>query len=100
MASPVDLLLTNTNYFSWKSHMEDVLRSKGLYWITLGKEQEPIDDEKKVKWANKNDESCGLIEICISLDLTFHLQGIDGPDESWKILKLCLVNMILFEPTR
>jgi hypothetical protein len=27
--------------------MEDVLRSKGLYQITLGKEQEPIDDENK-----------------------------------------------------
>jgi hypothetical protein len=29
--------------------MEDVLRSKELYQITLEKEQEPSDDEKKVK---------------------------------------------------
>jgi hypothetical protein len=34
--------------------MKDVLRSKGLYHITLGKEQEPIVDENKVKWDNKN----------------------------------------------
>jgi hypothetical protein len=33
--------------------MEDVLRSKGLYWITLKKEQEPTNDEKKVKWDTK-----------------------------------------------
>jgi hypothetical protein len=40
-------LLTDTNYFSWNSHIEDVLRSKGLYWITLGREQAPIDVERK-----------------------------------------------------
>jgi hypothetical protein len=39
--------LTSTNYFSWKSHMEDVLRSKLLYRITLGKDQVPIDTKKK-----------------------------------------------------
>jgi hypothetical protein len=50
----------------WKSHMEDLLRSKGLYQITLGKEQEPTDDEKYVKWINRNDEACGLIK-CPSL---------------------------------
>jgi hypothetical protein len=37
--------------------MEDVLRSKRLYWITLGKEQDPFDAEKKSKWDNKNDEA-------------------------------------------
>jgi hypothetical protein len=57
MASPGDILLTNTNYFSWKSHMEDVLRSKGLYQIILGKEKEPIDDEKYAKSVNMNDEA-------------------------------------------
>jgi hypothetical protein len=79
MDSPSDIFLTSTNYFSWKSHMEDVLRSKGLYQITLGKEQEPIDDEKYVKWDNRNDEAHGLIRMSISPDLRFHLQGIDGP---------------------
>jgi hypothetical protein len=50
MASSSDLLFTNTNYFQWKSHMGDLLRSKILYQITLGKEIEPIDDENKIKW--------------------------------------------------
>jgi hypothetical protein len=29
--------------------MEDLLRSKGFYQITLGKENRSIDDDKKVK---------------------------------------------------
>jgi hypothetical protein len=46
--------------------MEDVLRSKGLYQITLGKEQEPTYDENKVEWDNKSDEAHGLIGMSIS----------------------------------
>ena len=68
--------------------MEDLLRSKGLYRITLGRELEPTDDENKIKWENKNDEACGLIGMSISLDLTFHLQGIDGPDDAWEKLEV------------
>jgi len=48
MAYPSDIFITITNYFSWKSHMEDVLKNKGFYWITLGKEQAPIDAKKKL----------------------------------------------------
>jgi hypothetical protein len=81
--SPNDIFLTSTNYFSWKSHMEDVLISKGLYQITLGKEMEPTGDENKFKWDNKSDKECGLIGMSISPDLRFHLQGIDAPDETW-----------------
>jgi hypothetical protein len=64
--------------------MEDLLRSKGLYQITMGKELEPTDDENKIKWENRNDEACGLIGMSISPDLRFHLQGIDDPDEAWE----------------
>ena len=40
--------LTNTNYFQSKSHMEDLIGSKGLYRITLGTKTIPTDDEAKV----------------------------------------------------
>ena len=66
MASSSNLLLTNTDYFQWKSHMEDLLRSKGLYQITLGKEKTPSNVDKKAKWDNRNDEACGLIRMSIS----------------------------------
>jgi hypothetical protein len=78
-----NLLLTSANYFQWKSHMEDLLRSKGLYQITLGKETTPTDVDKKFKWDNRNDQARGLIRMVISLDLRFHLQSIDQPKEAW-----------------
>ena len=79
MDSSSDILLTSTNYFQWKSHMKDLLRSKGFYKITLGKEQEPTNDDKYVRWINSNDKSQGLIIISISSHLRFHLQGLDAP---------------------
>jgi hypothetical protein len=62
--------------------MKDLLRSKCLYHITLGKEKELIDDENKVKWANRNDKERGLIKMSISPDLRFQLQEIDDLDEA------------------
>ena len=84
MDSTSIVLLTSNNYFQWKSHMKDLLRSKGLYWITLGKETTPTDYDKKLKWANRSDEASGLIEMSISLDLRFCLKEIDDPDEAWE----------------
>jgi hypothetical protein len=66
--------------------MEDVLRSKGLYQISLGKEIEPTNDENKFKWDNKSDEASVLIKMFISPNLMFHLQGIHAPDEAWEKL--------------
>jgi len=54
--------------------MEDLLRSKGLYLITMGKEHKPTDVEKYAKWINRNDKSCGLIRMSISPNLMFHLK--------------------------
>ena len=64
--------------------MEDLLRSKDLYGITLGNEKTPTDTDKKDKWDNRNDEARGLIRISISPDLRFHLKEIDDPDEAWE----------------
>ena len=47
------VLLTSNNYFQWKSHMEDLLRSKELYRITLGTKASVDEDEKQDKWENK-----------------------------------------------
>ena len=33
--------------------MEDLLRSKGIYRITLGTEVGPDEDEKQAKWEKK-----------------------------------------------
>jgi hypothetical protein len=67
--------------------MEDLLRSKGLYQITLEKEKTPTDADKKAKWDNGNDEAHGLIRISISPDLRCHLQDIDDPKEAWNTIE-------------
>jgi hypothetical protein len=54
----------------------------------LGKELEPTNDENKFKCANKSDKAHGPIKISISLDLRFHLQGIDAPHESWEKIQV------------
>ena len=80
------VILTSTN-FQWKSHMEDLLRSKELYRITLGTETAHTDDEEKVaKWDLKNDQARGLIGTFISSNLIFHLDGLDSPVEAWEKL--------------
>ena len=66
--------------------MEDLLRSKGLYRITLGTKIALDDDEKKDKWENKNDQARGLIGMSISPDLRFHLEGEDSPVKAWEKL--------------
>jgi hypothetical protein len=67
--------------------MEDLLRNKGLYRITLGKEKAPTQADKKDKWDNRNDKACELIVISISLDLRYHLQDIDDPKEAWNTIE-------------
>jgi len=64
--------------------LEDLLRNKGLYQITLGKETKPTNTDNKFKWGNRNDEAHGLIRMSIFHDLRFHLQSIDKPKESWE----------------
>jgi hypothetical protein len=70
--------------------MEDLLRSKGLYQITLGREKSPTDDDKKVKWANRSEEACGLIKMSISPNLRSHLKEIDDPKEAWENIESLL----------
>jgi hypothetical protein len=87
MASTSTVFLTSINYFQWKSHMEDLLRSKGLYRITLGKEKTPTNADKKSKWDNRNGEARGIIRISISPYLRYHLQYIDDPKEYWDMIE-------------
>ena len=63
--------------------MEDLLRSKGLYRITLGTEATLDEVEKQAKWENKNDQARGLIGMSISPELRFHLDGEDSPVKAW-----------------
>ena len=96
MAVPCDIILTSSNYFSWKYRMEDVLRSMGLFRITSGKETESTNDDKKIKCENRFDEAHGLIGMSISTNLRFQISGIDEPNIAWENWNLCLVNTMKF----
>jgi len=63
--------------------MEDSLRSKGLYRITVGIDPTPLDNQRQVKWLNKNDEARGLIGMAIFDDLKFYIQHLGTPQEAW-----------------
>ena len=59
--------------------MEDLLRCKELYIITLGIESALDEKEKIAKWDNFFYQDHGLIGMSIYLDLRFHLDGLDSP---------------------
>ena len=87
MAVPCDIMLTISNYFSWKSRMEYVLRSRGLFRITSGTKTEPTDDDKKIKWETRCDKARGLMGMPISIDLWFHISRNDELDKDWEKLE-------------
>ena len=80
-------LLTPHNYYSWKTSMVDLLRSKGLYSVTIRTETKPTREFDKAKWLNRCDEAQGLISILVSEELKFHIQDLESPNESWEKLK-------------
>lgn len=69
MRSSSGILLTSSNYFQWKFHMEYLLKIKGLYKTTLGIEDSSTGSSKKDKCKNRNDSTLGLIVMSISIDL-------------------------------
>ena len=76
------IILTPFNLFEWKAEMEILLRSKGLYGVTMATEANPNATIDKIKWHNKRDEAYGLLCLSISRDLIFHLDGFTSPNEA------------------
>jgi hypothetical protein len=87
LSQPTKLILNPFNYFEWKTEISLLLRSKGLYWVTMGTEKEPIAAVEKIKYFNKLDEVIGLICISISRDILFHISGATTPDVVWTTLE-------------
>ena len=54
-------LLTPFIYFEWKAKMVIQLRSKGLYRVTMGTENEPNSTVEKDKYFNRLDEAFGML---------------------------------------
>ena len=67
--------------------MQIVLRNKGLYMVTMGKEVELQKPLENSKYLNKLDETFGFMCIHISRELIFHLDGLKTPREVWQKLE-------------
>ena len=70
------MILTPFNYHEWKAKIDILLRSKGLYRVTLALENESNATAVKDKWHNRLDEYYGFTFLYISPDLLFHLDGL------------------------
>ena len=81
------VILTPFNFFEWKPKVLLLLRSKGLYRITMGNEPEPNFVVNKLKCFNKMDEAFGLLCLSISLELLFHVKNASTPNEVWTTLE-------------
>ena len=64
-----------------------LLRSKGLYKVTLALENNTNVVIEKGKWHNRLDEAYGLIFLSIYLDILFHLDGLTTPNQVWTQLE-------------
>ena len=62
---PSDIILTNSKYFLWISHLIDLL-CRELHQLTLGTKKSPLNALKKYKWGDKNDKSHRLSTMCVS----------------------------------
>jgi hypothetical protein len=87
LSKPTKLILNPFNYFEWKTKISLLLRSKGLYRVTMGTEKEPTAAAEKIKYFNKLDEAIGLICLSISRDLLFHVSRATTPDVVWTTLE-------------
>jgi hypothetical protein len=75
------VILTPFNYFEWKPKIILLLRSKGLYRVTMGTEVEHDSAIEKEKYFNRMDESYGILCMTISPYLLFHVESFSTPNE-------------------
>ena len=66
MDYPSSITLNPFNYHEWKAKISILLRSGGLYRVTLALENDPNVVIEKDKWHNRLDEAYGLICLSIS----------------------------------
>jgi hypothetical protein len=87
LSHPTKLILNPFNYFEWKTKISLLLRSKGLYRVTMGTEKEPTAAVEKIKYFNKLDEEIGMICLSIYRYLLFHVSRATTPDVVWTTLE-------------
>ena len=80
------MIMNPINYHEWKSNIDILLHSKGLYKVTLALENEPNVVVEKDKWHNRLDQAYGFLCLSISPYLNFYLDGLT-PNQVWTKLE-------------
>ena len=81
------MILTPFNYHKWKSKIGILLRSKGIYRISMALENEHNYIVEKDKWHNSLYEAYGLIFLFIYPNILFHLDGLTTSNQVWTQLE-------------
>ena len=81
MDSPSSIIITPFNYHEWKSKIDILLRSRGLYRVTLALENVPNVVIEKTKWNNRLDEAYGLLCLSIYPYIHFNIDGLTIPNQ-------------------
>ena len=85
MDSSSSIILTPFNYHEWKAKIGILLRSKGLYRVSLALESDPNAIVEKANWNNRLDEPYGFLCLNFSwssffISMVWPLQTKYGPN--------------------
>jgi hypothetical protein len=92
--SPI-ILLTPHNYLEWKPKILLLLRSRGLYQITMAMEVEPDSADEKNDFLNRQDMAIGFICLSISPEILHQVCDVTQeftPNELWTRLEVLFGN--------
>jgi hypothetical protein len=92
--SPI-ILLTPHNYLEWKPEIILLLRSRGLYQITMEMEVEPDSADEKNDFLNRQDMAIGFIYLSISPEILHQVCDVTQdftPNELWTRLEVLFGN--------
>jgi hypothetical protein len=95
MFYPLIILLSNHNYLEWKPKILILLKSRGLYQITMAMRVEPDSPDEKNEFFNIQDMAIGFICMSISPEILHQLCDVTQdftPNELWTILKVLFGN--------
>jgi hypothetical protein len=92
--SPI-ILITPHNYLEWKPNILRLLRSRGLYQITMAMEVEPDSIDEKNDFFNRQDMAIGFIFLSISPEIVHQVYDDSQestPNELWNRLEVLFGN--------
>ena len=83
MDSKVVPLLSQFNYYEWKSKMCAYIKRKFVYDVSIDVVREQESCQEKYDWLNYNDIAYGTMCLAIPPTMRYLLDSVDYPFELW-----------------